>query len=120
MPESVRKDRDELKIEYTGPLALAQKGQTSEAIKLYLQGLVVLSDKFPKALDIPNIDIAAKRIAQLDGVPMAMINSDEDIARNRKATDEANAQAQKIAMAQAGGDAAQSVATAQQMGAEIG
>jgi Bacteriophage head to tail connecting protein len=120
MPKSVLQDKEELDIEYIGPLALAQRGQTSSAIKMYLQGLAELSPIYPNVLDIPDIDAAAKRVAQLDGVPVDIINEDKDIKKARK--DRANQQqaARQIAMAQAGGDAAQSVAKAEQMGADIG
>lgn len=117
MPKSIKQDRDELDIEYIGPLALAQKGQTSTAIKMYLQGMAELSQIYPNVIDIPNIDAAAKRIADLDGVPVDIINEDKDIKKARKQRDQQNQAAQQIAMAQAGGDAAQSVAKAEQMGA---
>jgi len=102
-------DIGEMDIEYTGPLPRAQKKDTAMAIQNWIGGVAQLAEIFPEALDRVDIDAAVKELALLDGVPSKLIKDDKEVEEAREAKEEEMKQAQGMAKAQQGGEAAQAV-----------
>lgn len=103
MPESI--DGEDLDIEFVGPLARAQKGDVATGIEMWLGAIAGMAEVFPQALDIPDVDMAIRLLADLNGVPTKATqdsNTVETIRAQRAAQEEQMRQAQIMQEAGAG------------------
>ena len=118
MPESVA-DAD-LDIEYIGPLPRAQKSEQAQSIEMWVNGIAQLAEIYPEMMDIPDTDAVQKKLAELRGVPMSLLNDDEDIKAAREEKAARQKAVEEVAMAQEGGKAMQSMAEGQTAADEAG
>jgi len=72
-----------LQIEFTSPMALAQKSAAAAGVLRAVQGIGMIATVAPEALDKLNGDVAADLVADGYGVP-SIINDDETTAAKRK------------------------------------
>jgi len=98
-----------LKIDYLGTLAKSQKMEASASIDRWIGTTVALSEAYPEVRDIPNVDELVREQAENEGVPTRLLNSRVTVKRNRLADARNKAQLEEAAIAQARGEAAQSV-----------
>lgn len=108
LPEGV--EIGTMDIEYIGPMPMAQKTRTSQAIAQWMLQQAELAEVFPEAIDIVDVDDAVRQVALLSGVPASSIRSEDEVTiirDKRRQQQEAMVEAE---MAQAEGDAMQSQA----------
>jgi hypothetical protein len=109
MPKVVAENKGELKVEYIGPMPRAQKMQTVSNIQNWVTMLGAMAEIFPDVMDLPDVDNIGKGSARMMGVPDKYITDDDTLKKVRGARKRREDQANKVAMAQAGGEAAQAV-----------
>jgi hypothetical protein len=99
-PDALMGSGARLKVDFTGPLAQAQKKyHEAGGIAQGLQLAAAVAGMSPAALDVINFDRLLKTGFEGAGVSQMVINEDEDIEKIRRARAEAQAQAQQQAMA---------------------
>ncbi len=98
-----------LKIDYLGTLAKSQKMEAAASIDRWVGTTVALSEAYPEARDLPNIDEIVREQAENEGVPTRLVNSRAKVKKKRLADEKQQQQATQIAMATAEGEAAQSI-----------
>ena len=102
-------DVGDLNIEYNGVLPRAQKAETAGAITEFMMEVAQISEVFPEARDLVDIDAAIRERAILRGVPMKVLKSEEEVEQSRKAQAEAQAEQQQMEQAMQGGQAMQAI-----------
>lgn len=107
IPESIQ--AADLDVEYSGPLALAQKSGTADSITRWIGEITQLAQVFPEAMDLVDIDGAIREVASLRGVPAKAIKAQEEVDETRAQRQEQQEQAQQIQQMQQGGDAAKAM-----------
>ena len=97
-PEIVKEAKAEFDVEYTGPMARAQKADQVTAIERWLGTLAQLSAEggYPRLRDLPNVDVAGRMMGELGGVPLEAINDDDTIKKNRKDQAEKQKQVEQL------------------------
>ena len=121
-PQVVRDMQGQLDIEYTGPMARAQKAERVGAIERYATNVTSLaagvSQMDPKKgleiLDNIDGDKLSKELADLLGVPADLLPSQGDIDKKREQRNQVEEQARQLQAAQATGDAGESLGKAAQ------
>ena len=99
----------ELDIEYTGPLARSQKFDIAQGIKQFLMEIAQLSEVYPEARDVVDIDGAIREIAKMQGVPASATRGQAEIDEDRAARAKQEQEMQQLAAAQGAGEAMKSV-----------
>jgi len=94
MPDIVKEHEGVLNIEYTGPMARAQKRQVAMATQEWLSGIGQMGEVFPEAMDIPNVDLITRDLGTLGGVPVKYMNTADDVKKGREARAESQANVQ--------------------------
>jgi hypothetical protein len=102
VPESLREAGGEMDIEYTGPLARAQRMTEADSMTRWVNNLAPLAQLKPEILDNVDFDAFARELGETLGVPASNVRSEIDIKRIRKSREEAMAR-QRMAQ-QAVGD----------------
>jgi len=97
MPPALAQMGAELKIEYLGSLAKAQRMQQVESINRWVGTAAQLKEVFPTITDNVDGDAVIRELAEQDGIPAKLMVSKTDRDQKRKAQAE---QAQKLADAQ--------------------
>ena len=105
MPESVKAAEPELDIEYTGPLARAQRQDLVGSINNWMMTLLQQAEVNPAVLDIPDWDKIARETGDLSGVPAKLTKDQKEVDKVREARAEQQEQERMLAMAQQGGEA---------------
>ncbi len=95
----------DFKIEYIGQLALELKSFQANAAEQWLGIIGAMTEIWPDAKDIPNVDSIAKRIGATRGVNTEDINTNEIIENKREARLQQQQLEQQLLMAQAAGQA---------------
>lgn len=85
MPQIVAEAGAQAAIDYTGPLARAQKVDQSASVERYINQLTALAQVDPNVSDVPDMTEVAIFAADALGVPAKLINSRETIKNNRDA-----------------------------------
>jgi hypothetical protein len=99
-PGGLAESGAQLKVDFTGPLAQAQKKyHESAGIAQGLSLIGAVAKIAPGALDVVNFDQTLKGGLEGIGFPQNAINEDEDIAKTREARAAQQAQMQQQAMA---------------------
>jgi hypothetical protein len=99
-PEVLLGSGTELKVDFTGPLAQAQKKyHEASGIAQGLQIAGAVAQIAPAALDVINFDRLVKTGLEGAGVSQQIINEDEDIAKIRRERAEAQARERQQALA---------------------
>jgi hypothetical protein len=109
LPEVLTSGNAGLKIEYLGTLAKSQRMESASSIDTWMGNLLAISEVYPEARDIPNVDAVAREQAINAGVPTRLINSPTQVKRTRLARQRKMAQQEEIINLQMEGEAAQSV-----------
>jgi hypothetical protein len=104
-PDDAKDEQGILDIEYTGPLAKAQKMIEVEGMERWVGSMVALSEVFPELRDLVDVDDYGRNLADVLGVPSSNVNDVTKVARVRRLRAQAAAQERKLAMAQAEGEA---------------
>lgn len=107
MPEKLAMMRPQLDVEYTGPLARAQRVDRVASMERWMAQIGQLSQVFPEIRDLANPDRMARESARLLGVPTKVLNSQDEVktlrrdraAQQQKVTALADANAAATAMA---------------------
>jgi hypothetical protein len=99
-PEALMGSGTRLKVDFTGPLAQAQKKyHEAGGIAQGLQIAASVAQIAPEALDVINFDRLLKTGLEGAGVSQLVINEDEDVEKTRRARAEARERAKQEAMA---------------------
>lgn len=89
-----------LKVEYTGPLARAQRSGTADAIVRYMGEIAQVAEVYPEARELPDVEESLRIVAELRGVPAKAVRSREEIELRRQQQREQMAQAQQMQAAE--------------------
>lgn len=92
-PESLRNRN--LHLRYISPLARAAQNEELTAMEHHEQGLIATSGAVPDVLDTYDWDAAARKKAELAGVPTVLIFDVDKVDKKRKDRAEARAQAEQ-------------------------
>jgi hypothetical protein len=103
----------DLDIEFTGPLARAQRADVSHGLEIWLGNIVGMAEAFPEALDIPDIDTAMRLLAELNGVPAKATRDQQEVEEARAARREQQEAMAQLQMAEQAGAAGEQVGKAQ-------
>ncbi len=104
-PESVLKADAQMDVEYTGPIARAQKSELVAAIERFIQSIAPMSEMYPELKYLLKAIDAGREQAELLGVPSKLLNSDAEIEEEMDKDTQRTAKAEALAQAQAGGEA---------------
>lgn len=107
-PDDARDEQGILDIEYTGPLAKAQKMAEVEGMERWVGSIVALAETFPELRDLVDVDDYGRNLAEVLGVPSSNIMDPTKVVRIRRARAKAQAEERELAMAQAQGEAMRS------------
>ena len=91
----------ELKIEYIGRLALELKSHQARGFQQWITDIGTVSQFFPEALDIPDIDAGFRQLGETYGVRADVIASPEAVDEKRRIRAEQQQAAMALEMAQA-------------------
>ena len=80
MPPALRRSGGGIKVEYTSPLAAAQKASEGVGILRTLEALAVPMQADPSVAKRINWDRTVQRLADINGAPADILNSDEEMA----------------------------------------
>lgn len=106
VPESLQKRKFEIGIEYLGALATAQKSQLANNMFTWAAQGAELSQTYPRMKYVINEVELYRTIGRLKNVPEKVINGDDEVKRLEDEEAAIIAKQQKIAEAQAEGEAA--------------
>lgn len=108
-PDVVRDAGAELDIEYMGPMARSQKAEIALSIERWIGTVAAMSEQYPEAKDLVNIDESVRELGNAGGVPASVINSDTEVTTIREKREADMKKAQELQMAEQGGKAMQEV-----------
>ena len=100
------------KIEYTSPLARAQKMEDIKAINNTIAMIAPVAQVIPECLDKINADVFVDTIATINHVPPDMIRDDEEVAKVRQARAEQQQAMMEMQQAQGVADVAKTATEA--------
>lgn len=110
-----------MNITFTGPIARARKQADGAAIDNYLQRLQVIGQTSEEALQeiLEELDLkkVSRHIAKLEGVPLSLFRTVDELEQRQAQREQAQAQQQSLINAKLAGDASKSIAQAEQAGA---
>ena len=103
MPPALREARGEYHVEYTSPLARAQRAQEAAGFMRSLETAttVVNATQDPSHLDVFDLDTALPEIARIQGTPESWLANDQQIAQKRQARAQAQQRQEQIQAAPA-------------------
>jgi hypothetical protein len=99
-------DAPDYRVEYVSVLARAQQLSQLREIQTFMISAAELSKINAEVIDLVNADETLRKIADLSGISVKLINSDEAIEQRRAQRRQAEEAANRVAMAQAIGQAA--------------
>lgn len=111
-PVELRAGGDVLKVEYVSIMAQAQKLLGKTGIDSLITFVGASAQLKPDVLDKVDLDQTVDEYASMLGVPPSIIRPDDAVAALRKQREAAAAQQQQLEQAQAGADAAKTLAQA--------
>lgn len=103
LPPALREARGEYHVNYTSPLARAQRAQEVAGFQRTIQATleVVKVTQDPSPFDVFDFDTATRDTAQIQAVPESWMASDQQIADKRKSRAQAAARQEQIQAAPA-------------------
>lgn len=119
MPEELVEVMGDFQIEYTSPLANSQKSDEALGATQTVQSIFASAQFDPSALDIVDFDEYHRLIAEANGTPAKILNSEEEIAAVREQRAQQEQQMMMAQNAKPVADAALSAARAEKTAAEI-
>lgn len=93
-------------IEYTGPLARAQRTDRITAIEGYLNSVAALGELFPKMRMLIDDEKTGRLLASLRGAPVEILKDEKTFETEVKKMEDEQKRMQEIQAAQMGGEAA--------------
>lgn len=84
MPDVVKQEQPEIRIEYTGPIPRSQQLDEVRAVQEWVAGIAALAEIKPEILDNVDFDALAIRTAMKRGVPADLLSSEDKIKKIRK------------------------------------
>lgn len=112
MPEKLAMLRPQLDVEYTGPLARAQRVDRVASMERWAAQIGQLSQIFPEMHDLVNPDRLGRESARLLGVPTKSLNSQDEVKTLRRNREQQNNKVAMLTDANAAATAMQGVAAA--------
>lgn len=100
----------EFDVEYTGPLARAQRTDRITAIEGYLNSVAALGELFPKMRMLVDDEKTGRILAALRGAPVEILKDENTYKKEIKALEEEEKRMREIQAAQMAGEAATSQA----------
>lgn len=104
----------EINIEYTGPLARAQKMDNVAAYERWLGTMGQLGEVFPEFLDLPDVDNIGREMAQDLGVPATGVKGEDQVKSERKEKQEQQAKMQEAMLKEQQGKGMEAVGKGEQ------
>lgn len=98
-PQIVQDAQAEMKIEYLGPMARAQKLDKVQAIERLLAGVAGMAEAYPEALDLIDVDEAVYATARYLGTPGEILKDSNKVRVIRKLKQQVQNLQQQLAMA---------------------
>jgi hypothetical protein len=108
-PEVIRQSGVQFAVEYSGPMARAQRFDVVASIERWMLDVSQLAAAFPTAIDVPDIDEVVKELGYSAGVPARLVQSDSVIMLNRIKKQKRQDMANKIQMATGAGQAVKAI-----------
>lgn len=108
-PASVKNSKAEFDIEYTGPMARAQKADQVAAIERWLGTLAQLAEGYPQLMDLPDVDRAGILMGEYGGVPLEIIKDQDVINQERKKKEKAMKEERQLALMEQGSQVAKNL-----------
>lgn len=118
-PDVVKQAGAEFDIEYTGPMARAQKADQVSAIERWLMQIGQLSAVYPELRDLPDVDAAGRELGNLGGVPPKVIKPQARVNTERKKKEKAMKDQQQLDKVQQAAGAAKDLAAAGVTGGDM-
>lgn len=106
-PDEARDESGILDIEYTGPLAKAQKMQEVEGMERWVGSIAALAELFPEMKDLVDEDDYGRNLAEVLGVPTSNVKDPGKVRGIRRARAKALAEERDAAIAEQQGKALQ-------------
>ena len=79
---------DEIDIEYTGPMARAQRSDKIAAIEQHLQAVMAVGEVFPDLVAQVDQDKTGRLLAALRGAPVEILKTEDEYAEDQEAAQE--------------------------------
>lgn len=98
MPPELVEAMGEYKIEYTSPMRRAQRSSEAIAISRTMEQVIPMSQVDPSVLDVFDMHLAAREMAEINGVPAKILRDDKAI---KAAKDQRASEAQATQLLQA-------------------
>ena len=95
VPDSILELGAKIDIKYIGPLAVAQRKDSTRALQSWIGTLGQMGEIFPEVMDIPDVDFIARKLASYEGVDAECMKSEAKVTTERKKRDEAMKQQQQ-------------------------
>ncbi len=86
-----------LSIRFDSPFARAQRAGDVEAFTRWMSRFLPLAEAYPQVIDIPDMDVAMRESAQIEGVPGSWVK-DKDVVEEERAVKEQTAADDKAKM----------------------
>ena len=89
-----------LKVEYTGPMARAQRSNTADAIIRYMGEIAQMAEVYPEARELVDAEESLRIVAEMRGVPARALRSQEEVEQRRRQRQQQMEQAQRMQAAE--------------------
>jgi len=101
------------KLKFVSPLAKAQQISELQSINMTVQSAMGMAQADPSVLDNINFDMVVRKVADLDGAPMDILRTEEEVAAIRQMRQQIQQQQMQMEMAQQGAGVAKDMSQAQ-------
>jgi len=113
-------DVEEVFPEYTAPINRLMRSEEGAAMLRWAEQMAPIAQMDPSAMDIVDTEAWGRELADIDGVPMKVLLSPEQVQKKRDSRAANQNMEQAAAMAPAAGKALESMASAQAMATAAG
>lgn len=114
MPDIVAELKGSIVINYTGPLASAQRMDEVQNMESTLQNIAGISEMFPEARDLVDVDESVREIVSAKGAPAKMLRTKTEVKKIRDDRAAQQQQQMQLEQAQQAGQAMQAVGAGQE------
>lgn len=116
MPQELIEAQGEYRIEYTSPMRQAMRASDAIAITRTFESVLPLADADPSVLDAFDIPLAARELAEINGVPAKILRDVEEIKARQEQRDQQQQLASMVEAAPAVSSAAANLTKMQAAG----
>ncbi len=114
LPEILADLKNELDIEYIGPMGRAQKTDQVQAIIQWAQQMTELGQFYPETAMLVDAEMMGRELAKALNVPATIIRSQDEVNEMLEAKEQQELEQRQIEMAMGAGQAAQAMGAGQQ------